>query len=161
VFGWYVTRVVKPDCVVAISRVTDGHGQDLSGPAGSVPTDEELIQRAYQDSVASGRCDPPLPRWRSWLGWNYSGAQRRVNSDGVTLFSVLVRTPITGAFRAFGFTFCTQNADILRSGQGLPVALSHWQVGQLRGLPRTLGGSDVVTRISGRRWVMMPLRSTE
>ncbi|WP_338677631.1 hypothetical protein V1460_35155 [Streptomyces sp. SCSIO 30461] len=67
-FGWYAAQTVRPpDCAVAVSAFTDADGQPLSGNGEKVTWDE-LAERAYQDMVASGRCDPPAARWRHWLG---------------------------------------------------------------------------------------------
>ncbi|MCX5554765.1 hypothetical protein [Streptomyces sp. NBC_00038] len=66
--GWYATRTVRPDCVVAISKVTDGNGHNLPDVNGRVRSDKELADRAYQQAVDSGRCDPPRARWKQWIG---------------------------------------------------------------------------------------------
>ncbi|WP_406055131.1 hypothetical protein OG462_05930 [Streptomyces sp. NBC_01077] len=67
-FGWYATQSVRPpDCEVSFSAFTGGDGQPLS-ENGEAVTWDELEEGAYQDMVASGRCEPPVARWRSWLG---------------------------------------------------------------------------------------------
>lgn len=65
--SWYAARTVRPDCIVAISKVTDGNGHNLADVNGRVWTDKELADRAYQQAVDSGRCDPPSARWKQWL----------------------------------------------------------------------------------------------
>ncbi|KUN49699.1 hypothetical protein AQJ43_35900 [Streptomyces avermitilis] len=65
--SWYAAHTVRPDCVVAISKVTDGNGHHLPDVNGRVWSDNELADRAYQQAVDSGRCDPPHARWRQWL----------------------------------------------------------------------------------------------
>jgi hypothetical protein len=67
VLAWYATQTVRPDCVVAISRITGG-GRTLPDASGHVPTASELFERAYRDALASGRCEPPAARWRQWIG---------------------------------------------------------------------------------------------
>ncbi|MEV8320543.1 hypothetical protein AB0Q95_40985 [Streptomyces sp. NPDC059900] len=58
--GWYATQSVGPECVVGISKITDAEG-------GRVGSDKELIDRAYQQAIDSGHCDPPRARWKQWL----------------------------------------------------------------------------------------------
>ncbi|WP_326725826.1 hypothetical protein OHT59_46885 [Streptomyces sp. NBC_00243] len=65
--GWYAAQSVRPDCVVAISKVADGNGRNLPDVYGRVWSDKELADRAYQQAVDSGRCDPPRARWKQWL----------------------------------------------------------------------------------------------
>jgi hypothetical protein len=66
-FGWYAIQTVRPpDCEVAVSAFADGDGQPLP-EGGEEVTWGELDERAYQDLVASGRCEPPAARWRHWL----------------------------------------------------------------------------------------------
>ncbi|MFF9126595.1 hypothetical protein ACF09J_25470 [Streptomyces sp. NPDC014889] len=66
--GWYAGQTVRPDCVVGISKLTDGNGSTLPDVNGQVWSDEELADRAYKQAVDSGRCDPPRARWKQWLG---------------------------------------------------------------------------------------------
>lgn len=68
VFGWYATRSVRPpECDVSFSAFTGSDGQPL--PVDGEPvTWDELSERAYQDLVASGRCEPPSARWHHWIG---------------------------------------------------------------------------------------------
>ena len=68
ILGWYAARTVRPDCVVGISKLTDGSGHTLPDANGRVRSDAELADRAYQQAVDSGRCDPPHARWKQWLG---------------------------------------------------------------------------------------------
>ncbi|MFC9846352.1 hypothetical protein ACFWFF_25655 [Streptomyces sp. NPDC060223] len=65
--GWYAAQTVRPDCIVAFSRLTDGHGHDLPDANGRVLSDKERADLAYQQAVDSGRCYPPRARWRHWL----------------------------------------------------------------------------------------------
>ncbi|WP_064511381.1 hypothetical protein [Streptomyces graminilatus] len=65
--GWYAAQTVRPDCVVSISKLTDGNGPDLSDVNGRVWSDKDLAAHAYQQSLDSGRCDPPRARWKQWL----------------------------------------------------------------------------------------------
>ncbi|MGW7045392.1 hypothetical protein ACWGDT_22350 [Streptomyces avermitilis] len=65
--GWYAAQTVRPDCVVAVSGVTDGSGHNLPDVNGRVWSDEELADRAYRQAIDSGRCDPPRARWKQWL----------------------------------------------------------------------------------------------
>lgn len=67
-FGWYAAQTVRPpDCDVVFSAFSDADGQPLPENGEEVTLDE-LGERAYQDMVASGRCEPPAARWRHWLG---------------------------------------------------------------------------------------------
>ncbi|WP_328946496.1 hypothetical protein OG259_38595 [Streptomyces sp. NBC_00250] len=67
-FGWYATRSVRPpDCEVTVAAFAGADGRPLS-ENGEEVTWEELDERAYQDLVDSGRCEPPSARWRHWLG---------------------------------------------------------------------------------------------
>ncbi|MER7722114.1 hypothetical protein ABTX99_35250 [Streptomyces flaveolus] len=66
--GWYAVQTVRPHCVVGISKFSDGNGHTLPDVNGRVWSDKELADRAYKQAVDSGRCDPPRPRWRQWLG---------------------------------------------------------------------------------------------
>ncbi len=66
--SWYATQTVRSDCVVAISKLTDGDGNTLPDADGRVWSDKELVDRAYEQAVDSGRCDPPRARWKQWLG---------------------------------------------------------------------------------------------
>jgi hypothetical protein len=66
-FGWYAGQTVRPpDCEVAFSAFTDGDGQPLP-ENGEEVTWDELDERAYQDMVASGRCERAAARWRHWV----------------------------------------------------------------------------------------------
>ncbi|MFD7439711.1 hypothetical protein [Streptomyces sp. NPDC059861] len=66
-FGWYASTAVRPpDCEVAFSAFADGDGQPLP-ENGEEVTWDELTERAYQDMVSSGRCEPPAARWRHWV----------------------------------------------------------------------------------------------
>jgi hypothetical protein len=67
ILGWYAARTVRPDCVVGISELTDGSGRNLPDADGRVPSDRELVERAYQQAVDSGHCHPPAARWKEWL----------------------------------------------------------------------------------------------
>ncbi|MCX4986290.1 hypothetical protein [Streptomyces sp. NBC_00572] len=67
-FGWYATQSVRPpDCEVTVAAFAGADGQPLS-ENGEAVTWEELDERAYQDLVDSGRCEPPSARWHHWLG---------------------------------------------------------------------------------------------
>lgn len=66
--GRYAAQPVRPDCTVAISGITDGNGHTLPDANGRVWSYEELTDRAYQQAVGAGRCDPPRARWKQWLG---------------------------------------------------------------------------------------------
>ncbi|MEV1062353.1 hypothetical protein [Streptomyces sp. NPDC050263] len=66
--GRYAAQTVRPDCVVGVSRLTDGSGRTLPDSDARVWSDTELADRAYRLAVDSGRCDPPRARWRQWLG---------------------------------------------------------------------------------------------
>ncbi|MET9895126.1 hypothetical protein ABZZ47_33925 [Streptomyces sp. NPDC006465] len=68
ILGWYAAQTVRPDCVVGISKLTDGNGHTLPDVDGRVWSDKELADRAYKQAVGSGRCSPPRPRWEQWLG---------------------------------------------------------------------------------------------
>jgi len=58
---------VRADCLVAFSAITDGKGNTLPDANGRVWSDKELAERAYQQAVDSGLCDPPSARWKQWL----------------------------------------------------------------------------------------------
>ncbi|MEU2263514.1 hypothetical protein ABZ557_25285 [Streptomyces sp. NPDC019645] len=65
--GWYGTETVRPpDCDVSFGAFTDANAQPLP-ENGKAVTWEELDERAYQQEVAAGRCEPPAARWRHWL----------------------------------------------------------------------------------------------
>ncbi|MFC5802299.1 hypothetical protein [Streptomyces formicae] len=65
--GWYGTETVRPpDCDVSVAAFTDGNGQPLPEDGEEVTWDE-LEERAYQEKVAAGHCEPPAARWRHWL----------------------------------------------------------------------------------------------
>lgn len=66
--GWFGAQTVRPDCVVAISRLADSNGQARPDADGRVWTETELVDRAYQQAVDSGRCEPPRARWEQWIG---------------------------------------------------------------------------------------------
>lgn len=57
----------SPDCEVTVAAFAGADGRPLS-ENGEEVTWEELDERAYQDLVDSGRCEPPSARWRHWLG---------------------------------------------------------------------------------------------
>ncbi|MFD7681039.1 hypothetical protein [Streptomyces sp. NPDC060187] len=65
--GWFGAQTVRPDCVVAISRLADGTGHARPDAEGRASTEKELADRAYQQAVDSGRCEPPRARWEHWL----------------------------------------------------------------------------------------------
>ncbi len=66
ILGRYAAQTVRPHCVVEVSGLTDGDGRNLPDVNGRVRSDEELTARAYQQSVDSGRRDPPTARWKQW-----------------------------------------------------------------------------------------------
>ncbi len=67
-FGWYATRTVRPyDCHVTVAAFADSDGQPFPDSNGRPQTWHELDERAYQEAVDAGRCDPPTARWRQWL----------------------------------------------------------------------------------------------
>ncbi|MFF4447774.1 hypothetical protein [Streptomyces sp. NPDC001502] len=66
--GWYATQTVRPDCVYALSKLTDGNGHGVPDANGRVWSHKELVDRGYRQAVDSGRCDPPRTRWRMWIG---------------------------------------------------------------------------------------------
>lgn len=56
-------RVPHGDCVVARAGI--------SVIGSGTPTGDELeaiVRRAYEEAGADGRCEPPWPRWRGWVG---------------------------------------------------------------------------------------------
>ncbi|MFI6008736.1 hypothetical protein ACIBAG_07875 [Streptomyces sp. NPDC051243] len=58
-FVYWATRPVPHDeCVVAYSVFGKPTGREL----------DEYAQQAYEEAVADGRCEPPWPRWRGWVG---------------------------------------------------------------------------------------------
>jgi hypothetical protein len=65
--GRYAAHTVRPDCLVAVSTLTDGDGRPLPDANGRVWSSRELANRAYRQAVGSGRCDPPRARWKQWL----------------------------------------------------------------------------------------------
>ncbi|MFE9799618.1 hypothetical protein ACFYP6_12165 [Streptomyces goshikiensis] len=67
ILGWYAAQTVRPDCVFAISKLTDGKGHNLPDANGRVWSDKELADIAYQQAVDSGHCEPPRARWKQWL----------------------------------------------------------------------------------------------
>ncbi|MGA4946968.1 hypothetical protein [Streptomyces cinereoruber] len=65
---WYATQSVHSECVFSLSKVTGVNGNTLPDEDGRMWSNEELVDRAYEQAVDSGRCDPPRPRWKQWLG---------------------------------------------------------------------------------------------
>ncbi|MEU3446537.1 hypothetical protein AB0H29_04825 [Streptomyces thermolilacinus] len=67
-FAWHAGQTVRPPgCEVTVVAFADASGEPLPVDGMDV-TWEDLDEQAYQDMVASGRCAPPAPRWRHWLG---------------------------------------------------------------------------------------------
>lgn len=63
--GWYATESVRPRCSYAV--ITSGY-TGLSERNRSEDKElKELADRAYQQAIAAGRCDPPRARWHEWL----------------------------------------------------------------------------------------------
>ncbi|MEU0786494.1 hypothetical protein ABZ341_33570 [Streptomyces sp. NPDC006173] len=65
--GWFGAQTVRPDCVVAISGLADSNGHARPDADGRAWTETELVDRAYQQAVEQGRCEPPRARWEQWL----------------------------------------------------------------------------------------------
>lgn len=59
---WATRPVPHGECLLAYSRVSTIGSKQPSGREL-----EELAQRLYEEAIADGRCEPPWPRWRTWV----------------------------------------------------------------------------------------------